>query len=187
MLEQYFDLESPLHIGELQASSPSTPLRDSLPVENLIPSCSQAIMANVASVPDEPGQPPALTAPALAAQSTAREQIITPFDVSGGVDETGKAVAIDYDKIVDTFGSRRIDAALLKRFEEVTGKKPHRLLRRGMVFSHRDLTSILDRFEKQKNETDPAKKETPFFLYTGRGPSSSSMHVGHTIPFEFTK
>ena len=109
------------------------------------------------------------------------EQVITPFDVSGGVDETGKALAIDYDKIVDTFGSRRIDAALLEKFERVTGHKPHRLLRRGMVFSHRDLTSILDRFEKQKLQTDELKKETPFFLYTGRGPSSSSMYVKLTI------
>lgn len=27
----------------------------------------------------------------------------------------------------------------------------------------------------------------PFYLYTGRGPSSSSMHVGHLIPFIFCK
>ncbi|KAI9509190.1 hypothetical protein F5148DRAFT_785166 [Russula earlei] len=26
----------------------------------------------------------------------------------------------------------------------------------------------------------------PFFLYTGRGPSSDGMHSGHTIPFVFT-
>ena len=134
-------------------------------------------MAEVTAVPDEPGQPPALTAPALAQQSATKEQIITPFDVSGGVDETGKAVAIDYDKLIQTFGSKRIDISLLERFEKVTGRRPHRLLRRGMVFSHRDLDIILDKYEKG----------TPFFLYTGRGPSSDSMHVGHTIPFEFTK
>lgn len=137
-------------------------------------------MAEVTAVPDEPGQPPALTAPALAQtaeQSKTKEQIITPFDVSGGVDETGKAVAIDYDKLIETFGSKRIDKALLERFEKVTGHKPHRLMRRGMVFSHRDLDIILDKYEKR----------IPFFLYTGRGPSSDSMHVGHTIPFEFTK
>ena len=129
--------------------------------------------------PDEPGQPPALTALALAetSQGQAKEQIITPFDVSGGVDESGKAVAIDYNKLVDKFGSQRIDKALLERFERVTGRKPHRLLRRGMVFSHRDLGSLLDKYEKG----------IPFYLYTGRGPSSTSMHVGHAIPFEFTK
>jgi tryptophanyl-tRNA synthetase len=41
----------------------------------------------------------------------------------------------------------------------------------------RDLESILDRYEQKK----------PFFLYTGRGPSSDSMHIGHVIPFTFTK
>ena len=137
-------------------------------------------MAAVGDVKDEPGQPPALTSLSLAeqSQSTSRkEQIITPFDVSGGVDEHGQAKAIDYDKLIEHFGSQRIDAALLTRFEKVTGHKPHRLLRRSIVFSHRDLTQILDKYEKG----------IPFFLYTGRGPSSDSMHVGHTIPFEFTK
>lgn len=42
---------------------------------------------------------------------------------------------------------------------------------------HRDFASILDRHEKKK----------PFYLYTGRGPSSDSMHMGHMIPFMFTK
>ena len=131
-------------------------------------------------IPDEPGQPPALTALSLAETSQetkAKEQIITPFDVSGGVNEHGKAVAIDYNKLIDKFGSQRIDPALLERFEKVTGHRPHRLMRRGMVFSHRDLDVILDVYEKG----------IPFFLYTGRGPSSDSMHVGHSIPFEFTK
>ena len=129
---------------------------------------------------DEPGQPPALTALSLAEisqQPLAKEQIITPFDVSGGVDEHGKPKAIDYEKLIENFGSQRIDKPILDRFEKATGRKPHRLLRRGMVFSHRDLSLILDKYEKG----------IPFFLYTGRGPSSDSMHVGHTIPFEFTK
>ena len=137
-------------------------------------------MAPVSAVLDEPGQPPALTALALtemSQESTSKEQIITPFDVSGGVDEHGKAKAIDYDKLIDAFGSQRIDRALLERFEKVTGHRPYRLMRRGMVFSHRDLNIILDKYEKG----------IPFFLYTGRGPSSDSMHVGHSIPFEFTK
>ena len=137
-------------------------------------------MATVSVIPDEPGQPPALTALSLAEKSqeaVSKEQIITPFDVSGGVDEHGKAKAIDYDKLIDTFGSQRIDKALLERFEKVTGHRPHRLMRRGMIFSHRDLNIVLDKYEKG----------TPFFLYTGRGPSSDSMHVGHSIPFEFTK
>ncbi|MCJ1273903.1 hypothetical protein MMC21_001696 [Puttea exsequens] len=135
-------------------------------------------MPELQGVPDEPGQPPALQALSLAEKSQkAKAQNITPFDVQGGVDEHGNAVAIDYNKLIDTFGSKKIDEALLQKFEKLTGKPPHRLLRRGMVFSHRDLDIILDKYEKG----------IPFFLYTGRGPSSDSMHVGHSIPFEFTK
>lgn len=40
-----------------------------------------------------------------------------------------------------------------------------------------ELDVILTRFEQRK----------PFYLYTGRGPSSDSMHLGHLIPFLFTK
>ena len=136
-------------------------------------------MASNEAMPDEPGQPPALTALSLAetSQGQAKEQIITPFDVSGGVDESGKAVAIDYNKLIMKFGSQPIDQNMLDRLEKVTGQRPHRLLRRGMVFSHRDLDSLLDKYEKG----------IPFYLYTGRGPSSTSMHVGHAVPFEFTK
>ncbi|KAH7340185.1 tryptophanyl-tRNA synthetase [Rhizoctonia solani] len=107
----------------------------------------------------------------------ATEQNITPWDVQGEVAADGQVLAIDYDKLIDKFGTRRIDAALLERFEKVTGHKPHPLLRRSTFFSHRDFVQILDRYEKGK----------PFFLYTGRGPSSDSMHLGHMIPFMFTK
>jgi tryptophanyl-tRNA synthetase len=111
-----------------------------------------------------------------------REQVVNPFEVIAA-DERG----VDYDKLVETFGTRRIDEATLQRFEKLTGRKPHRYLRRGHFFSQRyslcyspnesDLGTILDRYEKNK----------PFFLYTGRGPSSDSMHIGHVIPFTFTK
>lgn len=37
--------------------------------------------------------------------------------------------------------------------------------------------SILNQYEAGK----------PFYLYTGRGPSSHSMHLGHLIPFVFCK
>ncbi|KAI0373265.1 tryptophanyl-tRNA synthetase [Pilatotrama ljubarskyi] len=104
-------------------------------------------------------------------------QIVTPWDVQGSVSEDGKQLAIDYDKLIDQFGTRRVDQALLERFERLTGRQPHVFLRRGMFFSHRDLDKILDRYEQGK----------PFFLYTGRGPSSDSMHLGHMVPFVFTK
>nr|XP_054757551.1 tryptophan--tRNA ligase, cytoplasmic-like [Lytechinus pictus] len=100
------------------------------------------------------------------------EQIVDPWRVV-----TTSEKGVDYDKLIRQFGSERIDDAMLKRFEKVTGHKPHRFLRRGIFFSHRELKNILDLYEAKK----------PFFLYTGRGPSSSSMHVGHLIPFIFTK
>ena len=46
-----------------------------------------------------------------------------------------------------------------------------------LLYPPRDVPSILDAYEQKK----------PFFLYTGRGPSSESMHLGHLIPFLFTK
>ncbi|KIK54573.1 hypothetical protein GYMLUDRAFT_48722 [Collybiopsis luxurians FD-317 M1] len=108
---------------------------------------------------------------------SSHEQVVTPWDVQGSVSNDGKQQAIDYEKLIAQFGTRRIDDALLQRFEKLTGRRPHVLLRRGMFFSHREFDKILDRYEQGK----------PFFLYTGRGPSSDSMHLGHMIPFVFTK
>ena len=34
---------------------------------------------------------------------------------------------------------------------------------------------------------DLAEKGKKFFLYTGRGPSHGAMHMGHLVPFIFTK
>jgi tryptophanyl-tRNA synthetase len=65
------------------------------------------------------------------------EQKITPWQVVGSVAEDGQELGINYDKLIEQFGTRRIDEELLKRFKEVTGHEPHRLLRRGMFFSHR--------------------------------------------------
>lgn len=120
-------------------------------------------------------------AAALAGASTtagqAQAQTVDPWNVSGGVDADGNVQAINYSKLVEEFGTKLIDLELLEKFERITGHKPHRFMRRGIVFSHRDLDAILDRHERNE----------PFFLYTGRGPSSDSMHIGHSIPFEFTK
>ncbi|ORZ03538.1 hypothetical protein BCR43DRAFT_483535 [Syncephalastrum racemosum] len=102
------------------------------------------------------------------------EQNVTPWEVEGAVVD-GVQQAIDYNRLMDQFGTRPIDEELLKRFETLTGRQAHPLLRRGTFFSHRELTRILDRFEQKK----------PFYLYTGRGPSSDSMHLGHLVPFIF--
>ncbi|RDA92236.1 hypothetical protein CP533_5724 [Ophiocordyceps camponoti-saundersi (nom. inval.)] len=123
----------------------------------------------MASLPESSAVPPE--------EQGSKQQDVNPWSVSGEVGEDGKVKAIDYRKLVDEFGTSLIDDALLERFERVTGHKPHRFMRRQIVFSHRDLSLILDRYEKNE----------PFFLYTGRGPSSDSMHIGHTQVFDFVK
>lgn len=68
-------------------------------------------------------------------------------------------------------------AELVARFERLTGQPAHPLLRRRLFFAHRDLETILDRYERKQ----------PFFLYTGRGASHGNLHLGHLMPFMFTK
>ena len=65
------------------------------------------------------------------------EQVVTPWDVQGSVSTDGSQQAIDYDKLVDQFGTRRIDDKVLERFEKLIGCRPHIFLRRGLFFSHR--------------------------------------------------
>lgn len=98
---------------------------------------------------------------------------VDPWNVSG---------KIDYRKLIEKFGSTEITPALLERIERLTvgrGHVPclHPWLRRGIFFSHRDLDHICSCVEKG----------IPFYLYTGRGPSSAAMHLGHLIPFMMTK
>ncbi|XP_077179802.1 tryptophan--tRNA ligase, cytoplasmic [Paroedura picta] len=103
---------------------------------------------------------------------TEGEDFVDPWTV-----QTSNAKGVDYDKLIVRFGSSKIDKDLINRIERVTGQKPHHFLRRGIFFSHRDMNQILDAYENKK----------PFYLYTGRGPSSEAMHIGHLIPFIFTK
>jgi hypothetical protein len=94
----------------------------------------------------------------------AGKQDINPWSVSGEVGEDGKVKAIDYRKLIDEFGTSLIDDALLERWEKVTGSKPHRFMRRGIVFSHRDLTAILDRYEKVRGKATTGEDEVVLFL-----------------------
>ncbi|KAK0081427.1 hypothetical protein PV325_012200 [Microctonus aethiopoides] len=98
------------------------------------------------------------------------DDVVTPWNVESK-NETG----VDYDKLIQKFGCSKVDQVLLDRFEKLTGKPCHRFLRRGIFFAHRDMHLVLDYYEKG----------TPFYLYTGRGPSSEAMHMGHLIPFMF--
>lgn len=102
---------------------------------------------------------------------TRSKTTVTPWEVKGSDD------GINYRKLIDKFGCDPIDGSLIKRFEQVTGVRAHTWLRRGLFFSNKQLSDILDRFENKK----------PIYIYTGRGPSSDSMHLGHMIPFLFTR
>ncbi|MEM0340719.1 MAG: tryptophan--tRNA ligase [Acidilobaceae archaeon] len=94
------------------------------------------------------------------------EFVVTPWEVRGKV---------DYDKLIEVFGTKPITNELLKRIESLAGEL-HVLLRRQVFFSHRDLELVLNAYEKGEG----------FFLYTGRGPSGP-MHIGHLVPFILTK
>lgn len=91
---------------------------------------------------------------------------VTPWEVEG---------TVDYDKLIQQFGTKKIDNKLIGRMEKKAGKL-HPFLRRQFYFSHRDLTPVLDDYDKGKG----------FFLYTGRKPSGP-MHIGHLTPMIFTK
>lgn len=97
-----------------------------------------------------------------------KDFIVTPWDVSG---------SIDYKKLIEKFGTQLIDQQLLDKFKKVTGKELHPWLKRGIYFTHRALDNFLDAYAAGE----------PVFLYTGRGPSTEAMHIGHLIPFIFTK
>ncbi len=99
------------------------------------------------------------------------DQVVTPWTAQCG------ANGFDYDRLIKQFGVEPITQELLDRFEKVTGHKPHAWLRRGIFFAHRQLSEILDDVENGKK----------VFLYTGRGPTSEALHLGHMIPFIFTK
>ena len=98
------------------------------------------------------------------------EQVVTPWEVSS----VGK---IDYMKLVNQFGTELLTQDILERFKRITGKDLHPWLKRGIFFTHRGFDKWLDAYENGE----------PIFLYTGRGPSSDAMHLGHLIPFMFTK
>ena len=76
---------------------------------------------------------------AEAPSATAQEQNVNPWSVTGDVGDDGTVKPINYNKLVEQFGTKIIDNALLERFKRVNGHELHRFLRREIVFSHRDL------------------------------------------------
>ncbi|MGI0077852.1 MAG: tryptophan--tRNA ligase, partial [Nitrosopumilaceae archaeon] len=94
------------------------------------------------------------------------EFTVTPWSVEGD---------IDYDKLIQKFGTEKISPQLLDRIRKITGEL-HPMLKLEYFFSHRDMDKILSEYEKGNK----------FYLYTGRGPSGS-VHMGHLLPWIFTK
>ena len=94
------------------------------------------------------------------------EMIVTPWEVKGKV---------DYERLIREFGTQPLTDELRQRLAKHMGSV-HIQLRRELFFSHRDLDTVLDLYEKG----------TKFVLYTGRGPSGP-VHIGHLVPWIFTK
>jgi tryptophanyl-tRNA synthetase len=92
--------------------------------------------------------------------------IVTPWEVKGKV---------DYERLIREFGTQPLTEELLRKLEKHTGEL-HLQIRRELFFSHRDLDTVLDLYEKG----------TKFVLYTGRGPSGP-VHIGHLVPWILTK
>ena len=96
-------------------------------------------------------------------------RLVTPWEVKGKITEK------EYQRLMKEFGLNPLTKGLLKRIEKHT-KKLHFMLTRKIFFTHRDFGFILDQYEKGNK----------FFLYTGRAPSGP-IHVGHLLPWIFTK
>jgi tryptophanyl-tRNA synthetase len=94
---------------------------------------------------------------------------VTPWEVSESLGEG------DYVRIASEFGAGLIDSDLRNRLEKLAGGT-NPFLNQGVFFAHRDLNLALDDLESGKG----------FYLYTGRGPSGK-MHLGHLLPFMFTR
>lgn len=94
------------------------------------------------------------------------EFTLTPWEVRGKV---------DYDRLIELFGVKPIDEEVLSLLRRALGEVPV-YIRRRVFYSHRDLDTLLRAYLEGER----------FYLYTGRGPSGP-MHIGHILPFIFTK
>jgi tryptophanyl-tRNA synthetase len=95
------------------------------------------------------------------------EFVVTPYEVRG---------RIDYERLRIQFGTQELTSELLARIRSIAGSELPPGLARGIYYSHRDLGQLLDLYEKG----------TPFFLYSGRGPSGP-LHVSHLVSFELCR
>ncbi len=104
----------------------------------------------------------------------------------------------------------------MARIEQLTGKPAHPFLKRGFFYAHRDLKDVLDAYEKGEPfylYTGRVRLLLPVVVSSltcrlsscswlsivklivmrfmaslmWQGPSSESLHLGHLVPFIFTK
>lgn len=94
------------------------------------------------------------------------EFTVTPWEVRGD---------IDYNKLIERFGTFPIDEKFIEKINKITGEI-HPFIKNKYFFSHRDFDWVLNEYEKGNK----------FYLYTGRGPSGM-VHLGHLMPWMFTK
>ncbi|HEV2519897.1 MAG TPA: tryptophan--tRNA ligase [Thermoplasmata archaeon] len=93
--------------------------------------------------------------------------VVTPYEVKG---------RIDYDRLREQFGTQELTGALVERLAKLAGGSVHPLIARGVYYSHRDLSELLDEHERGH----------PFFVYSGRGPSGP-LHTAHLMQFELCR
>ncbi|CCW68256.1 unnamed protein product [Phytomonas sp. Hart1] len=116
--------------------------------------------------------------------------VITPWSVSAKGSQ-----GIDYSRVLTHFKTQKVDETVIDRLLEVIQKnikrthregttypQVHHFFSRQVAFSHRDFDQVLCELEKSF-----LTGQQRVFLYTGRGPSSKSIHLGHFIPFLLTK
>eukprot|EP01064_Diplonema_japonicum_P010791 TRINITY_DN1802_c0_g1_i4.p1 TRINITY_DN1802_c0_g1~~TRINITY_DN1802_c0_g1_i4.p1 ORF type:complete len:402 (+),score=111.63 TRINITY_DN1802_c0_g1_i4:43-1248(+) len=105
------------------------------------------------------------------------EAVVTPWGVSGPKD-----APLKYAKVIEQFGSEPMTEEMMGHFKAAVAHmngetEMHKFMRRNIAFTHRGLEQAMQEIMNEKK----------FYLYTGRGPSDKTMHIGHAVPFMLTK
>ena len=90
---------------------------------------------------------------------------ITPYSV-----QSSSKSGFDYQRLCIDFGLQELPDI------PIFNSNPHPFITRGIIFAQLDLSDF----------SEHVIHGNPGYLYTGRGPSAS-MHLGHLVPFMFTK
>lgn len=82
------------------------------------------------------------------------------------------------EKLIENFGCEKINEEHINHILSFTNDNDKKqnllsLFKSGIITANRDLKILLDAVEKGEK----------FYIYTGRGPSHGSLHIGHVIPF----